>query len=102
MPPELKAEARRAPDAALTEAFWQISRPVDVARRAQVVARHEHGVERARALVRHALPHRPVEHDRMAAHAAVGSGDDFARPLAPRGHDPSTAAGRGRDRPRGR
>ena len=92
-----EAEARGAADASLAEALRQVFRPVDVAGRAEVVARHEHGVERACALVRDARP-RPRGRARPGGRARrrrslrrtsppprAPGGDDRGRPPPARG-----------------
>ena len=98
-----EAEARGAPDAALAKRSGrQVLRTVDVPRRAEVVARDEHGVERARALVGDVGPDRAAEHDRVAALAAVRRRDDVAPPPRQARSGGRPRRGRARARRRGR
>ena len=69
-----------------TEPVWQVVRIVDVAGRAEVVARDEERRERARALVRDRAPRGAGEQDGMAALARDAWSsvpDEGARALAP-------------------
>ena len=77
----------------LYERLGQILRQVDVARRAEVVARDEQRRQRACALVRDLIPDGSGEHDRVAAVAAVRRGHDLRAALAP---DLEHAVDRGR------
>src|SRR4029450_8987780 len=63
---------------------------IDVARRAEIVAGHEHGLERSCALVRDLDPGASPEHDGMAPLALVRRGDDLSG-AAPPGLDHASA-----------
>ncbi len=68
--------------------MWKVLRIVDVAGRAEVVARDEDGVECPCALVRNPAPGGAVEYDGMTALAPVARREDGASALAPSSDNP--------------
>ena len=72
----------------------EILRRVDVAGRAEIVARDEHRLERAAAVVRDPVPHRARERDRVTSFAAVAGGDHVPGSCPARRDDPIDRCGR--------
>ena len=62
---------------------WEVIGKIDVSWRAEIVAGHQDGLERAGAFVRNLSPRGASEHDRVAADAAVGRRQHLAAPVPP-------------------